>query len=99
MQTVANFVPHKITIAPNKMKQRGQVAGKLPAALRLSEKEEAATSGAQRKGQAACGVTAKKEPGRKDGEQCHGEKIHPVHTGAFRLTLGPAGANLTSIRI
>lgn len=68
MQRAANFAPHKITIAPNKMKQRGEVAGKLPAVLRLSEKEEAAPSGtqgwrnaeAQRRGQAACGGDAKR---------------------------------------
>lgn len=59
---VSNFAPHEITVAPNKMKQRGEVAGKLPAVLCLSEKEEAASSStrggenaeAQRKGSAPC---------------------------------------------
>lgn len=47
MQRVSNFAPHKITIAPDKMKQRGEVARKLPDVLRLSEKEEAAPSSTQ----------------------------------------------------
>ena len=65
-----------------------------PAARRGGEMQKHSAEGRRR-----AGVTRKEEPGRKDGEQRHGEKIHPVHTGAFRLTLGPAGANLTSIKI
>lgn len=89
------------------MERSGEAAGKLPAVLCLSEKEEAASSSTQgwRKCRSAVqragalpGRQRKEEPGRKGGEQCHGEKSHPVRTVALQVVPGPAGANLTSTK-